>query len=39
MLALERQGPNATVAVIRYGGHVLPVVDDEAQARIAELVA
>lgn len=29
-LALERQGPEATIAVIRYGGHVLPIVDDEA---------
>jgi nickel-dependent lactate racemase len=28
-LALERQGPKATIAVLRYGGHVLPIVDDE----------
>ncbi len=34
-LALERQGPDATIAVLRYGGHVLPIVDDEA----AELYA
>jgi nickel-dependent lactate racemase len=30
-MALERQGPNAKVAVIRYGGHAMPVVEDEAQ--------
>jgi hypothetical protein len=29
-LARERQGPNASIAVLRYGGHVLPLVDDEA---------
>ena len=29
-MALEKQGPKARVAVLRYGGHVLPVVDDEA---------
>jgi len=29
-MALERQGPQATIAVLRYGGHVLPIVDDEA---------
>jgi nickel-dependent lactate racemase len=29
-MALERQGRNARVAVLRYGGHVLPVVDEEA---------
>jgi nickel-dependent lactate racemase len=28
-MALERQAPEATVAVLRYGGHVLPIVDDE----------
>ncbi|MFL5515532.1 MAG: nickel-dependent lactate racemase [Gemmatimonadales bacterium] len=28
-MALERQGPQATIAVLRYGGHVLPIVDDE----------
>jgi hypothetical protein len=28
-MALERQGPEASVAVLRYGGHVLPIVDDE----------
>jgi len=28
-LALERQGPDARIAVVRYGGHVLPIVDDE----------
>jgi nickel-dependent lactate racemase len=29
-LALDRQGPQASIAVLRYGGHVLPIVDDEA---------
>jgi hypothetical protein len=29
-LALERQGTSASIAVLRYGGHVLPIVDDEA---------
>jgi nickel-dependent lactate racemase len=28
-MALERQGSQATIAVLRYGGHVLPIVDDE----------
>lgn len=28
-LALERQPPDARIAVLRYGGHVLPIVDDE----------
>lgn len=28
-MALERQGQRASIAVMRYGGHVLPVVDDE----------
>jgi nickel-dependent lactate racemase len=32
-MALERQGPTASIAVIRYGGHVLPIVDDEAAQR------
>jgi nickel-dependent lactate racemase len=30
-MAFERQGRRASVAVLRYGGHILPVVDDEAQ--------
>jgi lactate racemase len=29
-MALERQGPGASIAVLRYGGHILPIVDDEA---------
>src|SRR5690348_1346582 len=29
-LALERQGEHASVAVLRYGGHILPIVDDES---------
>jgi nickel-dependent lactate racemase len=34
-MAFEKQGKGAKVAVIRYGGHVLPLVDDEASDRIA----
>ncbi|MGE5611706.1 MAG: hypothetical protein ACM359_20840, partial [Bacillota bacterium] len=30
-MALQRQGPDAKVAVIRYGGHVLPIVEDEVE--------
>ena len=29
-MAFERQGPRASVAVLRYGGHILPIVDGEA---------
>jgi nickel-dependent lactate racemase len=29
-LALERQGEHASIAVVRYGGHILPIVDDES---------
>jgi lactate racemase len=28
-MALERQGPDAAIAVLRYGGHILPIVNDE----------
>jgi lactate racemase len=38
-LALERQGATASVAVLRYGGHILPIVDDEAADRIADMVS
>jgi nickel-dependent lactate racemase len=34
-MALKKQGPSARIAVLRYGGHVLPIVDDEAADRIA----
>ncbi len=34
-MALDKQGPSASIAVIRYGGHVLPIVEDE----IAQLSA
>ncbi|HSV15283.1 MAG TPA: nickel-dependent lactate racemase [Tepidisphaeraceae bacterium] len=34
-MAFEKQGQNAKAAVIRYGGHALPLVDDEASDRIA----
>ena len=30
-MAFEKQGKSAKVAVLRHGGHVLPVVDDEAK--------
>ena len=29
-MGLEKQGADASIAVIRFGGHVLPVVEDEA---------
>lgn len=35
-MAREKQGDKARVAVLRYGGHILPVVDDEAADRIAD---
>ena len=35
-LAFERQGTDASVAVLRYGGHILPIVDDESADRIAQ---
>lgn len=35
-MAFEKQGADASVAVMRYGGHVLPIVDDEAVDRIAD---
>jgi nickel-dependent lactate racemase len=35
-MALERQGKGASVAVLRYGGHILPVVDDEASQLSAQ---
>jgi nickel-dependent lactate racemase len=34
-MAFETQGKKARVAVIRYGGHVLPLVDDEEAQRVA----
>jgi len=34
-MAFDKQGKEAKVAVIRYGGHALPIVADEQ----AELVA
>lgn len=34
-MAIEKQGRGARIAVIRYGGHVLPIIDDEASDRIA----
>jgi nickel-dependent lactate racemase len=37
-LALQRQGMRATVAVLRNGGHILPIVDDEAADRLAGMV-
>jgi len=35
-MAFEKQGAEASVAVVRYGGHVLPTIDDEAVDRIAD---
>ena len=36
-MALDKQGPDARIAVLRYGGHILPIVDDEAANRIAQM--
>jgi nickel-dependent lactate racemase len=35
-MALAKQGKDASIAVLRYGGHILPIVDDEASDRIAD---
>ena len=35
-MALAKQGSRASIAVLRFGGHILPIVDDEASERIAE---
>ena len=37
-MALEMQGENASIAVLRFGGHILPIVDDEASDRISSAV-
>lgn len=34
-MALEKQGKEARIAVLRYGGHILPVVDDEQANLVA----
>lgn len=34
-MAMEKQGKDARVAVVRYGGHALPLVEDEAAQRSA----
>ena len=31
-MALEKQGRSATVAVLRHGGHILPLADERAAA-------
>ncbi|HVX84886.1 MAG TPA: nickel-dependent lactate racemase [Phycisphaerae bacterium] len=31
--ALERHGPQARIAVLKHGGHILPLADDKAKAR------
>lgn len=38
-MALKRQGTSASIAVLRYGGHILPIVDDESADRSADWVA
>jgi hypothetical protein len=35
-MALEKQGKDASIAVLRFGGHILPIIDDEASDRIAD---
>ena len=34
-MAMEKQGSGARIAVLKFGGHILPIVDDE----VADLVA
>jgi lactate racemase len=36
-MAFDRQGRQASVAVLRYGGHILPIVDDEASELSAHM--
>jgi nickel-dependent lactate racemase len=36
-MAFDRQGRQASVAVLRYGGHILPVVDDEVSELSASM--
>jgi lactate racemase len=38
-MALEKQGKDASIAVIRFGGHVLPIVDDETSDRVATVTS
>jgi nickel-dependent lactate racemase len=38
-MALDKQGPAARVAVLRYGGHILPIVDDETANRVADVTS
>jgi nickel-dependent lactate racemase len=38
-LALERQRADASIAVLRYGGHILPIVDDESVDRTPDWAA
>ncbi len=33
-LAFERQGEDARVAVLRHGGHILPLVEDKREAEL-----
>jgi len=35
-IALKKQSENASIAVLRFGGHILPIIDDEASDRIAD---
>jgi nickel-dependent lactate racemase len=35
-MALAKQGKDSSIAVLRFGGHILPIVDDEASERIAD---
>jgi hypothetical protein len=38
-MAMEKQGKDASIAVIRFGGHVLPIVDDETSDRVATVTS
>ena len=38
-MAFEKQGKSARVSVVHHGGEVLPLIDDEAPQRIADITA
>jgi hypothetical protein len=37
-MALDKQGRDASIAVLRFGGHILPIVDDEASELSARAI-
>jgi nickel-dependent lactate racemase len=38
-MAMEKQGKDASIAVLRYGGHILPIVDDERSELVASMTS